>query len=200
MNIPIVDLFYNFIPGVLFTLIWSYIFNLFKPEHYNNSFALFIFLIISLFVGFFSPCYFKCHKKTSNRYALFIFLIISLFVGFFLHAILSVTRKHLIDNFFIFTKNFKITREEFWTRNRELWEQKKERLPQYFATRAALLGNLTIGSFLTIFVAWKTQCYWSIISFGAFFIFILFYIYYRKKEINIVMEVPKKKINKETKV
>lgn len=158
------NLFYNLIPGAIFTYIWIKLLMPLGKTIFDNT--------IDFNITF--------------------FLIISLFVGFLIHFI-WVAIKEIFENYFLWKKNDKSV---FFEKNNKLNYQNQIRFSNFFSDRAALWGNLFVGSFITFLIliiqllGIKIELDNRImyIIFALIFCFISFVasIFYKEKEINTV--------------
>lgn len=124
------DIFYVFIPGLLYLLVWMIIY-LDKIKEFLIGKEVFI------------------EKMSQMDFLMGIFIILfSLSIGFLLHGLLQILKKN--DDGCL--KGFRCLKYKklFYSANRWLWTQDKRDLPEFHSNRSALFGNLFIGGILTI--------------------------------------------------
>lgn len=170
MKSDINNLFYNLVPGGLFTIIWYRIIS----TKYD---------LVKIVDNF------QFHSDTFN---ITIFLIASFIIGFFLHSIAGAIRKYTSVEKYIFFSGKKEKKDIFDDTNKKLIFHNQIRFANFFSDRSAYWGNLAIGFLLTLLLYMAlfkfliTQ-YVLILLFLITISLINFY-QYRQKEIDTVMK------------
>jgi hypothetical protein len=133
MSIELSKVFYNLIPGAIYTVLWAYLY----ADGFEN---------IRTASG-------KAGLDMNSTIVYILFVIISVFLGYLLNAIWRIVRKHIraencAKDYGGKLKNLDL--EVIHQHHSLLWYKGKEALSEHFSAIAAMWGNIFVGSALTI--------------------------------------------------